>query len=145
MYGGKIMNNEASYGGGVYVQRENAPAKFRMSGNSEIVDNYASVAGGGMYIKGVFETTGGTVTNNYSDSEYADMAIEATAEVREGTSLPTEFIDVPSDAYYYQPVLWALEKKITNGTSDITFSPDEKCSTAQILTFLWRAAQAGLL
>ena len=145
MQGGTVAGNKAQLGGGVYVQRENAAARFRMSGNSEIVDNYASVAGGGVYIKGVMETTGGTVTNNYSDSEYADMAIDAAGEVREGTTLPTEFIDVAADAYFYQPVLWALEKKVTNGTSEITFSPDDKCSTAQILTFLWRAAGSPIL
>jgi hypothetical protein len=140
MQGGTIAGNRAQLGGGVYVQRENAPAKFRMSGDSEIVDNLGTVAGGGMYIKGIFETTGGVVTRNYSDSEFYDMAIEPDAEVREGTSLPTEFIDVAADAYYYQPVLWALEKKITAGTSEITFSPDDTCNTAQILSFLWRAA-----
>ena len=140
MQGGTIAGNRAQLGGGVYVQRENAPAKFRMSGKSEIVDNLATVAGGGMYIKGVFETTGGTVSNNFSDSEYTDMAIEQAGEVREGTTLPTAFIDVAKDAYYYQPVVWAVENKITSGTSEITFSPDDTCNTAQILTFLWRAA-----
>ena len=145
MQGGTIAGNKAQLGGGVYVQRENAPARFRMSGNAEIVDNLGVVAGGGMYIKGIFETTGGTVSNNFSDSEFYDMAIEPDAEVREGTSLPTEFIDVAADAYFYQPVLWALEKKVTNGTSEITFSPDDKCSTAQILTFLWRAAGSPIL
>ena len=122
--------------GGVWVQEKSI---FQMKGG-QISLNKADLAGGGMYIKGVFEATGGTVTNNYSDSDYHDMAIEATGEVREGTSLPTEFIDVAADAYYYKPVVWALEKKITNGTSEITFSPDGKCNTAQILTFLWRAA-----
>ena len=140
MQGGTIAGNRAQLGGGVYVQRENAPARWRLSGNSEVVDNLATVAGGGAYIKGILETTGGMITRNYSDSEFVDMAIEAVGEVREGTSLPTEFIDVAADAYYYKPVLWALEKKVTNGTSEITFSPDDKCNTAQILTFLWRGA-----
>ena len=140
MQGGTIAGNKAQLGGGVYVERENAPATFRMSGNSEIVDNLGIVAGGGMYIKGVFETTGGTVSNNFSDSEFYDLAIDPDAEVREGTTLPTAFVDVAADAYYYHPVVWALEKKVTSGTSEITFSPEDNCSTAQILTFLWRAA-----
>ena len=49
------------------------------------------------------------------------------------------FDDVKSDAYYADAVKWAVEKKITAGTSDTTFSPDDTCTRAQILTFLWRA------
>ncbi len=49
------------------------------------------------------------------------------------------FADVPADAYYAAPVAWAVEKKITSGTSLMTFSPADICTRAQILTFLWRA------
>ncbi|MBE7062642.1 MAG: hypothetical protein E7390_02485 [Ruminococcaceae bacterium] len=52
------------------------------------------------------------------------------------------FIDVRPDAYYASAVNWAVEKKITSGTSDTTFSPDDTCTRAQILTFLWRAVGA---
>lgn len=48
------------------------------------------------------------------------------------------FSDVPEDAYYFNAVLWASEHHITLGTSDTAFSPDEKCTRAQIVTFLWR-------
>ncbi len=50
------------------------------------------------------------------------------------------FMDVTPDAYYHDPVEWAVEKGITVGTSDTTFSPDTECTRGQILTFLWRAA-----
>ena len=50
------------------------------------------------------------------------------------------FGDVSSDAYYYEAVLWAVEKGITSGTSAATFSPDASCTRGQIVTFLWRAA-----
>ena len=49
------------------------------------------------------------------------------------------FTDVADDAYYANPVKWAVEKNITQGTSATTFSPDLTCTRAQILTFLWRA------
>ena len=55
-------------------------------------------------------------------------------------SHPQVFGDVPSWQYYAQPVAWAAQKGITNGTSSGTFSPDRPCSRAEILTFLWRAA-----
>ena len=50
------------------------------------------------------------------------------------------FVDVPTDAYYYDAVLWAAKEGITNGTSATTFSPNNPCTRAQMATFLWRAA-----
>ena len=50
------------------------------------------------------------------------------------------FSDVAEDAWYAKQVAWAVQNGITSGTSDTTFSPDKTCSTAEILTFLWRAA-----
>lgn len=49
------------------------------------------------------------------------------------------FSDVKSGDYFAEPVNWAVENEITNGTSATTFSPNETCSTAHILTFLWRS------
>lgn len=48
------------------------------------------------------------------------------------------FADVKYGAYYYEAVLWAVEKGITAGTTPTTFSPDDTCTRAQIVTFLWR-------
>lgn len=52
----------------------------------------------------------------------------------------TSFTDVPAGAYYEEAVGWAVEKGITMGTSDSTFTPDGVCTRAQAVTFLWRAA-----
>ena len=49
------------------------------------------------------------------------------------------FSDVSDSAYYYNAVLWAVENGITNGTSATTFSPDQACTRAQCVTFLWKA------
>lgn len=49
------------------------------------------------------------------------------------------FTDVKAGQYYYDAVLWAVEKGITTGTSSTKFSPDEGCTRAQVVTFLWRA------
>ena len=49
------------------------------------------------------------------------------------------FGDVKSGDYYADAVQWAVEKGVTTGTSQTTFSPNENCTVAQILTFLWRA------
>ena len=49
------------------------------------------------------------------------------------------FTDVPVGSYYYDAVLWAVENGITKGTSDTTFSPNDTCTRAQIVSFLWRS------
>ena len=52
------------------------------------------------------------------------------------------FTDVPAGSYYYDAVLWAVENGITKGTSDTTFSPDDTCTRAQIVAFLWRSEKS---
>ena len=49
------------------------------------------------------------------------------------------FLDVPDDAYYFDPVMWAVKNGVTDGTSAITFSPNDPCTRAHAVTFLWRA------
>ena len=49
------------------------------------------------------------------------------------------FADVENDSFYYDPVLWAIENNITNGTSATTFGPNDQCMRAHVVTFLWRA------
>lgn len=50
------------------------------------------------------------------------------------------FTDVPVDAYCYEAVKWAAEKGITGGVGNGLFAPNQPCTRAQIVTFLWRAA-----
>ena len=50
------------------------------------------------------------------------------------------FKDISKDSYYYDAVLWAVANDVTKGTSATTFSPDEGCTRAQIVAFLYRAA-----
>lgn len=55
------------------------------------------------------------------------------------SALAAGFTDVPQGIYYEDPVAWAVENDITSGTSGTEFSPDETCTRAQAVTFLWRA------
>lgn len=50
-----------------------------------------------------------------------------------------KFTDVPADAFYAEPVAWAVKNDITSGTSNTTFEPNKTCDRGQIVTFLWRA------
>ncbi len=51
----------------------------------------------------------------------------------------TPFSDVSADAYYFNPVLWAVDRGITSGTSPTAFGSDAPCTRAQVVTFLWAA------
>ena len=57
----------------------------------------------------------------------------------EPTATETAFVDVDVNEWYGKAVLWAVEKGITKGTSETTFSPEQECNRAQVVTFLWRA------
>ena len=50
------------------------------------------------------------------------------------------FADVAIDAYCYEAVRWAISKDITDGVGNDRFAPEQSCTRAQIVTFLWRAA-----
>mgnify|MGYP000950973752 CR=1 FL=1 len=58
----------------------------------------------------------------------------------EDNSVLNFFYDVPNDAYYYEAVKWAAENGITGGVGNSLFAPNQPCTRAQIVTFLWRAA-----
>lgn len=71
-------------------------------------------------------------------SNYSVLTEAEAAFAKLNSDLP--FTDVKESDYYYDAVAWALEKGITNGTTDTTFSPNASCTRAQMVTFLWRAA-----
>ncbi len=75
----------------------------------------------------------GTYTFVMPDSE-----VSVHAEFAPVGTVP--FVDVSEQAYYYDSVRWAVAQTITTGTAETTFSPDEPCTRAQAVTFLWRAA-----
>lgn len=64
-----------------------------------------------------------------------------TAIVSCALSVPTfaQFSDVMNDAWYANSVEWAVSKGITDGTGNNKFSPNQECTKAQIITFIWRA------
>ena len=53
-------------------------------------------------------------------------------------TVTVKFADVPQSEYYYDSVYWAVEKKVTTGTTPQTFSPNASCTRAQAVTFLYR-------
>lgn len=94
-----------------------------------------------------------SAVNSYSEHEiFAKLITESTVKALGLTIKPTSgttpstpttpstgFTDVKASDYFATPVAWAVEKGITNGTGNNQFSPNQNCTNAQILTFLWRA------
>ena len=68
--------------------------------------------------------------------------VEVKATFMDDNTMLNFFVDVKSGDYYYDAVLWAAKNGITSGTDAVHFSPEQPCTRAQIVTFLWRAAGA---
>ena len=108
---------------------------------------FTDVPVGSYYYDAVLWAVENGIANGTGGSEFAPDATCTRAHIvtflwRSESSPAVEgdetFIDVPSDAYYYDAVLWAVSEKVTNGTGNGSFSPDADCTRAQIVTFLWR-------
>ena len=114
---------------------------------------FADVKEGTYYYDAVLWAAEKGITIGTSDTTFSPDDTCTRAQIvtflwrREGKAAPTSannpFADVKPSAYYGNAVLWAVEKSITNGTSDTTFSPDDTCTRAQIVTFLYRAKQGS--
>ena len=124
---------------------------WRVAGSPEPVSQtcvFADIAADKYYAKAVqwaYEQgiTSGTSATTYSPDEPCTRGQMATFLWRNaGSQAPVEnvnqFADVPSTAYYATAVQWAYEQKITSGTSATTFSPNDPCTRAQMVTFLYR-------
>ncbi|MBE6572083.1 MAG: S-layer homology domain-containing protein [Ruminococcaceae bacterium] len=87
--------------------------------------------------------TGGTTDTTFSPATSCTRAqvvtfLWRTAGQPKAQNANNPFSDVNSGTYYYDAVLWAVERGITGGTSATTFSPDAPCTRGQVVTFLYR-------
>ena len=83
----------------------------------------------------------GTGDGTFSPNATCTRAQSVTFLYRALGTAPTTvngFTDVTADAFYADAVAWAVESGVTNGTSASTFSPNNGCTRAQIVTFLYR-------
>ena len=110
-----------------------------------------------------------TTTNYYTQNALSDVTFRASTYAKTGTTVyipftiyakygtssatrqvtgtvaikiaqTMNFVDVKTSDYFYDSVKWAVNNNITKGTSATTFSPNNTCTRAEIVTFLWRAA-----
>ena len=82
----------------------------------------------------------GAVTSYTFKNVTKDHTIEAVFMKSNGNPQTGVFVDVAEGSYYEEAIDWAVEKGITNGVSSNMFAPNDPCTRAQIVTFLWRAA-----
>ena len=118
--------------------------------NPTITDNpFTDVAKGSFYEKAVLWTVENGITNGADATHFNPNGVCNRAQVvtflyrtfgnPAVDSTVNPFTDVPADAFYAAPVLWAVENGITNGLSATEFGPNADCNRAQIVTFLYRA------
>ncbi len=108
---------------------------------------FADVAASSYYSDAVLWAVENGITNGTSDTTFSPDAVCTRAQIvvflwrakeRTAAGSGTRFADVAETAYYADAVLWAVKEGVTLGTSANAFSPDETCTRAQIVTFLWR-------
>lgn len=75
----------------------------------------------------------------YGDKGVSTRAVQSALTAKAASAPSGGFTDVNPSDYYADAVKWAVDRKITSGTSATTFSPKKTCSVAEILTFLWNA------
>ncbi len=112
---------------------------------------FTDVAPGAYYADAVLWAVENKITNGMSATTFGPDVQCSRAQIvtflwhAAGSPAPTgtsSFADVKSGAYYADAVAWAVENKITTGTSAATFSPDGSCTRAQVVAFLFRFAAA---
>lgn len=77
-----------------------------------------------------------------SDTSVTVIGRIHTSDIPVDDPMDNPFSDVHENNFFYDAVAWAVKNEITRGTSATTFSPDNTCTRAQIVTFLWRLAGA---
>ena len=117
---------------------------------SELPTQFTDVPSGSYYTDAVIWaldsnlTTGTTATTFTPDGPCTRSQIVTflwrAAGSPKPTTTSTPFTDVKSSDYFYDAILWAVEKGITTGTSATTFSPNAICTRGQAVVFLYRAA-----
>ena len=109
---------------------------------------FTDVKAGSYYYDAVLWAVEQGITKGTSDTMFSPDATCTRAQIvtflwrsqkSPAAGMANPFADVAADTYYIDAVLWAVKHNITVGTTFSIFSPDEECTRAQIVTFLYRA------
>ncbi len=123
---------------------------YRLAGEPEMSGEnaFTDVDSDAYYYNAVLWAVANGITAGTGEGVFDPDAVCTRAQIvtflyRYADSPATEgenaFADVESGAYYENAVVWAVGNGVTNGTGDSTFSPENACTRAQVVTFLYRA------
>ncbi len=109
--------------------------------------SFTDVPAGSYYAKAVAWAIENGITNGMTETTFAPDATCTRGQsvtflyraLKGSVGATSSFVDVPANAFYADAVGWAVSGKVTDGTSNTTFSPDDNCTRGQIVTFLFRA------
>ena len=109
--------------------------------------SFTDVPAGSYYAKAVAWAIENGITNGMTETTFAPDATCTRGQgvtflyraLKGSAGATSSFVDVPTNAFYADAVGWAVSGKVTDGTSNTTFSPDDNCTRGQIVTFLFRA------
>ena len=122
---------------------------WRAAGSPEAktLSSFADVPADAYYAKAVAWAVENGVAKGVSETAFAPDATCTRAQIvtflwraqqSPASSSANPFADVPADAYYYNAVLWAVENGAAKGVSETAFAPNDNCTRAQIVTFIYR-------
>ena len=130
--------------GEILVEQEELPALGHTAGEAVVENKVAATCTeDGSYDSVVYcsvckeEISRETVVVPATGHDWQDGTCGNCGAVQPGEN---PFVDVPEGSYYYDAVQWAVENGIAYGVSDNHFDPDTYCNRADVVTFLWRAA-----
>ena len=124
---------------------------WRAAGSPEpkTMSSFSDVSTDSYYAKAVAWAVENGITTGTGDGKFSPDATCTRAQsvtflfraIGKLVDSKAEFSDVLTDSYYANAVAWAVENGVTNGIGDGLFGPDNSCTRAQIVTFLFRAYQ----
>ena len=124
---------------------------WRAAGSPEpkAMSGFSDVPASAYYAKAVAWAVENGITNGMTETTFAPNATCTRGQsvtflyraLGKKVESSANFTDVKADAFYADAVNWAVASGVTNGTSNTTFSPNEDCTRAEIVTFLYRAYQ----
>ena len=124
---------------------------WRAAGSPEpkTMSSFADVSMDAYYAKAVAWAVENGITTGTGDGKFSPDATCTRAQsvtflfraIGKLVDSKAEFSDVLTNSYYANAVAWAVENGVTNGIGDGLFGPDNSCTRAQIVTFLFRAYQ----
>ena len=126
------------------TMRKDLLAFIRAGKNEEAAQLLASSRGPFLRLADLYEQI--VSLSNEGDGKYTFTMpagkVEVKATFMEDNSMLNFFYDVPNNAYFYEAVKWAVKNGITTGVGNNLFAPEQPCTRAQIVTFLWRSQKS---